>query len=259
MKLVMESGLSADGGSDQRRVRRMGAKGRAFTLIEIMIAITIFAIVLAGIYSSWTAILRSSKVGLDAAAEAQRTRMTLRALDEALGSAQLFLGNIQYYWFAADTSGEFADLNFVSHLPGSFPGSGLFGQQAIRRVRFFVEENKLVLQQTPLLEWNDEGVKPYTIVLAPDVRMFNLLFFDTTQLEWVEEWPLTNQLPKVVKISLSFGDGKSGSLRPEEVSTETVYLAAAAVSPQLQRPSVRGRLAAPPPLQQPLAPQSIAP
>ena len=259
MKLPMESGVPTDPGGEQGRVRRMAVRSRAFTLIEIMIAITIFAIVLAGIYSSWTAILRSSQVGLKAAAEAQRTRMTLRALDEALGSAQLFLGNLQYYWFSADTSGEFADLNFVSHLPGSFPGSGLFGQHAIRRVRFFVEENKLVLQQTPLLELNDEGVKPYTIVLAPDVRMFNLLFFDPTQVEWVEEWPLTNQLPKVVKISLSFGDGKAGSLRPEEVSTETVYLAAAAVPPQLQRPSVRGRLPGPPLQQQPLAPQSIAP
>src|SRR5438128_1577215 len=54
----------------------------AFTLIEIMIAITILALVITAIYSSWTAILRASKAGLDAAASVQRARIAVRTLED---------------------------------------------------------------------------------------------------------------------------------------------------------------------------------
>src|SRR5205814_2813945 len=49
-------------------------RSRGFTLVEILVAIGILALVLAAIFSSWTAILRASKTGLDAAAAVQRSR-----------------------------------------------------------------------------------------------------------------------------------------------------------------------------------------
>src|SRR5205823_12141066 len=79
---------------------------QGFTLLEVMVAITIFAMVLVAIYASWSAILRGSKAGLKAAAEAQRTRVALRAFEESLGATELFLENIRYYSFMADTSGD---------------------------------------------------------------------------------------------------------------------------------------------------------
>src|SRR5215831_19268856 len=102
---------------------------RAFTLIEILIAMAIFGLVLLAIYSSWAAILRGSKAGLTAAAEAQRTRIAVRAIREALTCAQLYVENARYYWFMADTGGDFAAVSMVSRLPASFPGSGLFSNQ----------------------------------------------------------------------------------------------------------------------------------
>src|SRR4051794_40200498 len=47
----------------------------AFTLVEIMIAIGILALIMTAIFSTWTAILRSTKVGLDTAAAVQRARI----------------------------------------------------------------------------------------------------------------------------------------------------------------------------------------
>ena len=81
------------------------ASAPAFTLVEIMIAIGIFSMVLAAIYSSWTAILRASKTGLDAAASAQRARITIRVLEDSLGSAQSFAANLPYYYFDAENGG----------------------------------------------------------------------------------------------------------------------------------------------------------
>ena len=68
-----------------------------------MVAIGILSMVLAAIYSSWTAILRASKVGLDAAASAQRARITIRVLEDSLASAQSFAANLPYYYLMPKT------------------------------------------------------------------------------------------------------------------------------------------------------------
>ncbi len=69
----------------------------AFTLIEIMVAIGIFTVLLAAVYSSWTLILRATKVGREATAQVQRQRMALRTIEDALMCAESFQASIQYY------------------------------------------------------------------------------------------------------------------------------------------------------------------
>src|SRR4051812_8569338 len=92
----------------------------AFTLIEIMIAMAIFAGVVAAIYSSWVGIIKASKVGLDSAVASQRTRISMQIIQEALSSAEMFEANADYYGFVGENGRE-ASLSFVSHLPKSFP------------------------------------------------------------------------------------------------------------------------------------------
>lgn len=224
---------------------------RAFTLVEIMISMAIFGVVMIAIYSSWTSILRGSKVGLDAAAEAQRTRVAVRALREALTSAQLYLENIRYYSFFADTSGDFAGLSLVSRLPISFPGSGLYGNQIVRRVSFSVEpgangQNQFVLRQTPLLEPPDTASTPYTTVLAPNVNLFALEFWNTNTMEWDKEWPWTNQLPKLVRVSLSVGPPHQ---KPtvDNTAVQTALVSSTAIPRALQVPPIRRGLGTLPP------------
>ncbi|MHC1766845.1 MAG: prepilin-type N-terminal cleavage/methylation domain-containing protein [Verrucomicrobiia bacterium] len=223
---------------------------RAFTLIEVMIAMTIFGLVMVAIYSSWSAILRGSKVGLNAAAEAQRTRMATRAIREALTSAQLYVENIRYYSFMADTSGDFAALSLVSRLPASFPGSGLFGDQVVRRVSFTVEsgpsgQRQLVLRQVPLLEPPETAETPYTIILAPNVHQFSMEFWNTNTLEWDPEWPFTNQLPKLVRFALSVGPPNHRP-SPDDVSVQTALVSSMAIPRVLQIPPVRRGFGNPP-------------
>src|SRR5688500_13021456 len=142
-------------------------RGAAFTLIEIMLAISIFALVMIAIYSSWSAIMRGSRTGMKAAAEIQRTRIAMRALEESLASAVLYVDNSKYYHFSSDTSGDNAYITFVARLPSSFPGAGLFPDQEVRRVCFYVEDGNLMLAQGPLMEATKKIGKPYTIALAP--------------------------------------------------------------------------------------------
>lgn len=212
---------------------------RAFTLLEILIAMAIFATVMVAIYSSWTAILRGSRVGGDAAAAAQRSRVAVRALENSLVSIQMFQANINYYFFSADTSGDFAALSFVGRLPKSFPRSGDFGDQVVRRLTFTVEpaknrENVLVLRQRPILFDPSVDEEENPLVLARNVKEFTLEFWGQRSKDWETEWLYTNQLPKLIRFTLGFGEPNQKILAPEEVFTRVVTLSAMPIPPGMQ-------------------------
>ena len=57
--------------------------------MEIMIAMSIFTVIIVAVYSSWAAIVRGAKSGLDAAAAAQRSRIAIRTIEDALLTTQL--------------------------------------------------------------------------------------------------------------------------------------------------------------------------
>jgi type II secretion system protein J len=201
----------------------------AFTIIEIMIAITIFALVMIAIYSTWSAVLRGSRTGMKAAAEVQRTRIAMRALEEAIGSTVMYVDNARYYTFATDTSGSEAYISFVARLPASFPGSGLFGDQQVRRVCFYVQDGNLMLRQAPLLEATKKIGKPYEIALAPNVTLFDMEFYDGMANKWFAEWMSTNQLPKMVRVALSFSPNTQGR-RPENITIRSIPLGGFAIT-----------------------------
>ncbi|MEW6160527.1 MAG: prepilin-type N-terminal cleavage/methylation domain-containing protein, partial [Verrucomicrobiota bacterium] len=213
----------------------------AFTLIEIMIAIVIFATVMIAIYSSWSAILRGSKAGLEAAAEAQRMRVALRSIEESLASIQMFSANAPYYSFFADTSGDYAALSFVSRLSSSFPGGGLYGGLTVRRVTFMVTNSppQLMIMQSPILE-APETTKPYEIVLVPNIKRFALDFWDSIKGEWISEWPLTNQFPKLIRVTVAFGDARNKNSEHVETATRVVALNAIPVPGNFQAPTIGG-------------------
>src|SRR5207244_1454445 len=180
---------------------------RAFTLVEIMIALAIFAVVMVAIYSSWSTILRGSRIGLEAAAEAQRSRVAVRALENSLVSLEMFQANIRHYYFFADTSGDFASLSFVARLPQSFPRSGDFGDQVVRRLAFTVEpgtnsENVLVLRQNPILFDPSVDEEENPLVLARHVKVFTLEFWGPRSTDWEAEWLYTNQLPRLISFKI---------------------------------------------------------
>ena len=201
----------------------------AFTLVEIMLALAIFAGVLAAIYSSWTAILRSSQTAQAAAAEVQRQRLAVRSLEEALASAQMFPYNARHYAFIADTSEQFGFLSFVSRLPEAYPRGGRFGDLPVRRVEFSVEPDAagvptLLLRQTPYLFEPDRDELENPLRLARNVVMFHLEFWGPNSREWEEEWLVTNQLPRLLRFTLAAAPEGSRTVNREDVISRVVVL-----------------------------------
>ncbi|MCL5098485.1 MAG: prepilin-type N-terminal cleavage/methylation domain-containing protein [Candidatus Omnitrophica bacterium] len=218
-------------------IQRTGLRG--FTLIEVMIAMAILMMILLAIYSSWSAIVRGSKVGLDAAAQVQRSRIAMASLVDSLLTVQMFGGNPGYYAFIADTSSDYAYLSLVSRLPGSFPDAGLFGDQVVRRVTFQVERGKdagndLVMYQMPIMSEVNEEQKPFALALAHDVSVFSLEFWDTRRQEWAKEWLPTNQLPEMVRVTLGLGNVRGMLNEPQNLMTRVIALPAMAIPAQYQ-------------------------
>jgi prepilin-type N-terminal cleavage/methylation domain-containing protein len=165
---------------------------KAFTLIEVMVALALLGMVIAAVYSSWIAIIRGSKIGLTAAAEVQRSRIAMRTLEDALTSTRMFVSDAEFYSFEGET-GSKAFLSFVANLPASFPRGGKFGDYTVRRVTFALEPalntgSQLVLRQTPLLVDADIDEKEHPVVLAKNVAKFELGFWDTRSGDWLDEW-----------------------------------------------------------------------
>lgn len=212
----------------------------AFTLIEVLVATFVFSIVLASLFGTWRAISRSTEAAIRIATESQRTRLALQCIDGALGATCMFQSNAKGYSFEADTGGPYAALSFVANLSESFPGSGFFAGQRIRRVALRVEPspeggNELVMHQTPLLAPLDDGIETHPLVLAHDVSHFQLRFWDKRRNELVDEWLTTNQLPILVEVTLGFGTENRMSRRPATLVSRMIRLPDGPVQATLQR------------------------
>ncbi len=187
---------------------------RAFTLVEIMVAIMVFMLVIASIYATWAIVMRATRVGQDAAAQAQRQRIALRTIEDSLMCVQSFQASPQYYSFVL-FNGSDATLSFASRVPDIFPRNGKFGDFNLRRLTFSVEagangEKNLLLRQNPILMDQDEDEKKYPLVLARNVKDFVVECWDPQMLDWVTEWKNTNVIPPMIRVGLVLGGNTTG-------------------------------------------------
>lgn len=218
----------------------------AFTLVEVLIAMAIFMMVMTAVYSTWIAIVRGSRAGLQAAAKAQRARVAVRCLQEALITAVNYgyPGDFGFpYRFNGDLSGDFSELSFAAKLPSSFPGVSRYGGNTTRRITFRVERgedqrDQLIVEQSPLLlPKSKEDFTPFKLVLSPEVSLFEVRFFDADAREgkaWTTTWEKTNNLPSLVEIRLE----QSSSARsdaPKDVTVTAVSIPSARKNPVRRR------------------------
>jgi len=193
---------------------------RAFTLIEVMVALVVFSMLIGAVYSTWAVVMRAQQVGQAAAEQAQRQRVVLRTIGDALMGIESFQASQKYYWFNFE-NGATPFLSFAAHLPGSFPHSRKnYGSVpgldfSSRRVIFSLAdgvngEKDLVLRQFPLLMEMDQDEKQYPCILARNVKTFSIECWATNRLqhaEWDNEWDetKTNSIPAMLRVTLVLG------------------------------------------------------
>jgi prepilin-type N-terminal cleavage/methylation domain-containing protein len=232
---------------------RMPAR-RAFTLIEVMIAITIFSLVLAAIYSSWDLIWHASRVSQTAAAQVQRQRVAIHTIEDSLTCIQSFAGDINYYNFIVNDDPP--ELQFTSRLPENFPRNGKFGDLNVRQLTFTVEpppnpgndfsrnlsEKDLVLRQKPILLDLDTDEQKNPLVLARNVQTFTVECWDTNTAEWTKEWDNTNSIPPLIRVKLVLGGNNSGfgDAAPTLAVTRVIAVPSQTMPVEAQSPGFNG-------------------
>lgn len=240
-------------------MRTRSIRRRAFTLVEVMIAMAILGMVVAAIYATWRAILGATKASQTAAAEVQRSRVALRCLEESLTFTAMFVANAGYYWFDAE-NGSDAYLSFVANLPEDFPRSGRFGAFPVRRLEFSMRPGseggrELVMRQRLVTREDfDEDEQNFPLVLMKNVKRFEMEFWDVRKGDWKDEWTETNQLPKLIRIAITT-ENPNNPFAPGEEYTRIISPAAVAVQAAWQG----GRGAGAPPGLPPGAPPGVPP
>jgi hypothetical protein len=74
----------------------------------------------------------------------------------------------------------------------------------------------------------DETENP--LVLARNIAMFHLEFWGPNSREWESEWPLTNQLPRLVRFSMAAAPPGATRVDAEDVVSRVAVLPAAVIA-----------------------------
>jgi len=177
-----------------------------FTLIEILVAISIMAIVLTSIYGMFSSVTRAAdRLEADGAdyhlarVIFDRLGRELRGAYEPSGAeAQTFNGGI------SAEGRTFLELTTTAVSPLSDSGSGL----ALVRYELAADEESETVSQVLLrreLPWHQKSAVDTSqsmMRLAPGIDKMTIRFY--TSGEWLEEWGVQNSgLPEMVEISLS--------------------------------------------------------
>lgn len=217
------------------------SRQRAFTLVEVMVAMAIFALVVAAVYSTWTLILKSTQVVQAATAQVQRQRITIRTLEDSLTCVQSFQGSQAYYAFNV-TNGDQPSLSFVARVPDIFPRNGRFGAFNLRRLTFTVEpgpdadpgEKDLVLRQNPILMDMDSDEQSYPLVLARNVKDFIIECWDTNAMDWADTWDNPDTIPPLVRVTLALG----GNTTDNSANAPTLAVTREIAIPSISVPTI---------------------
>jgi type II secretion system protein J len=200
------------------------ARTGGFTLVEILLALAIFTMLTAALYSTWVLVMRATTVGRGKAAQLQRERIAMQTLEDSLTFIQSHQASIDYYLFELQ-NGEQPLLRFTAYLPNDFPRSGEFLNSTpggvpmdyhLRQLTYSLQADDagqgkdLVLRQNPMLMDMSSMEQNTPLILARNVSAFQVECWDTNTMQWDTEWDATNIIPPLVRVTLAFGDASFG-------------------------------------------------
>lgn len=188
---------------------------KGFTLIEVMLAMTIFALMSTVLYGAFS-------LGHSAVEKSQRSfekNQKLRAVDELLGS---YIRSAYPYRASPQGAtilfaGEQADLTFVSSFSLAMGGRGM------AKVRLFWEGDEKAAgvlrleEETPVRVPSEEGNEAHEglsngLVVREGVKEFRITYLDpqSDEEKWEERWDARerNTLPRAVRLNYLTEEGR---------------------------------------------------
>jgi general secretion pathway protein J len=213
---------------------------RAFTLLEVMVAVAVFAMISAMVWMSITQTFKTIDI-VQAPQDTYRQarQITSRVPAELAGAYLPFnlspTANVKYE-FVGEDEGDTDRVRFDSIVHTKLYADANESDQS--EIEYYCESNQkgtynLYRREDAVLDDRpDEG--GVTLLMAEDVKEFELSYYDAQRDEWVEEWDTTrtdqsNRLPYAVRLKLTLLD--SDGIDRTWVTATTIRLA----KPQEQR------------------------
>ena len=201
----------------------------AFTLLEVMLAATILALVITAVYTTWSAGLAGWKRSATVTENLQRERIVMDTLVDLTQSAVFFNSKDSLYEVEGTREAQTGDtISFVT-------GSDLLLPQmesaaaGMRRVTIAMGSDAwgrpfLGIVNAPALV-PERAPDPVTHILSANVCGFAVRYRDPRSVSWVDQWEEGNLIPSAIEYTVAFGvnDGRT----PPVVVTRTVELPAA--------------------------------
>ncbi len=202
-----------------RTVRKRLLKKSGFTLVEVLIALSLLGLLTVMLFTSFNAVVRAWETGRSTIDAAGHADYLMEQLSAALRSAY-YPGSGEKYGLVFVNDGE--DQSARDIIEWTKIGAALVGEdaefaQVPHRVRISVTEpdgafpggfTVRAWRQDLQLEEFDPEVDTAELSLSPEVIGLNCRMLDpnTTktvdgELNWVDEWTKTNTLPTVLEIT----------------------------------------------------------
>lgn len=183
-------------------------KNRSLTLIELLVAISIFSIVAIVIYSTFTTGIIGWKKGEAAISLFHEIRLGMDMISREIRN-QVPYNGVRFV-------GKADELYFISSIP--FPEEGEEEYRRLAKIRYFLKQDKdrLMLFRErrwfPYVEGTSEDTD--TTKLLSDMRALAFQYGEKEgdTLVWNDTWQNTERWPVAVKIDLSIGGEVSQSL-----------------------------------------------
>ena len=202
---------------------------RAFTLLEIMLAVTILAVVATAVYATWSAGLAGWKRSASVTENLQRERVVMEALGELTQSIVYYSSKNSLYDIEGTHNAQTGDsITFVTGSDLLLPVSEQIAA-GMRRVTIALKRDArghpfLGIANAPALE-PDDAPEGTTHVLSASVCGFGVRYRDPRNGTWADKWDESNLLPGAIEYTVAFGanDGRT----PPVIVTRAIDLPAA--------------------------------
>jgi type II secretion system protein J len=190
-------------------------KTRAFTLLEVLVATMLTAILASSLYVTLSIAFKARHSALNAVAPSRKVALTMELLMADLKSAVVPNGRLAGSFVGTDgqdSKGSDSDsVEFYCTTPSPAPAEGIGDIKKIDILCQPSDDGKtqdLVRQITTNL-LSPVDVTPDTEVLCRGVYAFNLRYYDGT--DWLDAYDSTtvnNLLPQAIEITLQLDDDK---------------------------------------------------
>ena len=207
---------------------RRTATTRAFTLLEMLVATALMAVVAGSLYASLHIAFRARRSALGATETVRKAELALDLVRQDLQAAMLPRGVLAGIFTATDdqdAQGRDADaLVFYASVPDLEPAQGTGDVKQIELACETSDDGRsqVLVRLTTANLLAPETPEPEREVLCTGVYAFNLRYFDGS--EWQDSWDSStadDTLPVAVEVMLQFeGDerrGEDGGYRASRV------------------------------------------